>query len=124
MPTTTVTTAPNVAAIANLVMDQGSTFSTVITVYQNDSILDLAGYSAAAQIRKSYSSSSSTSFTTAIDSTTSTGKITLSLTSAQTAALEEGRYVYDVIVSSGNTFYRLVDGNILVQPGISSISAL
>ena len=56
MPTTTVTTAPNVAAIANLVMDQGSTFSTVITVYQNDSILDLSGYSAAAQIRKSYSS--------------------------------------------------------------------
>ena len=41
-----------------------------------------------------------------------------------TKTLDEGRYVYDVIVSSGNTFYRLVDGNILVQPGISSISAL
>ena len=59
MPTTTITTAPNVAAIANLTMDQGATFSTVITVYQDDSVLDLAGYSAAAQIRKSYSSSSS-----------------------------------------------------------------
>ena len=52
------------------------------------------------------------------------GKIRISLGGTQTKLIEEGRYVYDVIVSSGNTFYRLVDGNILVQPGISSISAL
>ena len=52
------------------------------------------------------------------------GKVRISLGGTQTKTLEEGRYVYDVIVSSGNTFYRLVDGNILVQPGISSISAL
>ena len=117
MPTTTITTAPNVAAIANLTMDQGATFSTVITVYQNDSILDLAGYSAAAQVRKSYSSSSSTAFTTAIDSTTSTGKITLSLTSAQTAALEEGRYVYDVeVTSTDSTVTRVLQGTVTVSP--------
>ena len=58
-------------------------------------------------------------FTSAAD-----GKIRISLGGTQTKLIEEGRYVYDVIVSSGNTFYRLVDGNILVQPGISSISAL
>ena len=50
-------------------------------------------------------------FTSALD-----GKIRISLGGTQTKLLEEGRYVYDVIVSSGNTFYRLVDGNILVQP--------
>ena len=120
MPTTTITTAPNVAAIAKLTMDQGSTFSTVITVQQNDSILDLDGYSAAAQIRKSYSSSSSTSFTTAIDSTTSSGKITLSLTSAQTAALEEGRYVYDVaITASDSTITRPIQGTVTVRPNVT-----
>ena len=58
-------------------------------------------------------------FTSAAD-----GKIRISLGGTTTKTLDEGRYVYDVIVSSGNTFYRLVDGNILVQPGISSISAL
>tara|TARA_R100001591_G_scaffold4241_1_gene9779 strand:+ start:172 stop:540 length:369 start_codon:yes stop_codon:yes gene_type:complete len=121
MPTTTVTTAPNVAAIANLTMDQGSTFSTVITVYQNDSILDLAGYSAAAQIRKSYSSSTSTAFTTAIDSTTSTGKITLSLTSTQTAALEEGRYVYDLEITktADSTVTRPIQGTVTVRPNVT-----
>ena len=121
MPTTTVTTAPNVAAIANLTMDQGATFSTVITVYQDDSILDLAGHTAAAQIRKSYSSSSSTSFTTAIDSTTSTGKITLSLTSTQTAALEEGRYVYDLEITktADSTVTRPIQGTVTVRPNVT-----
>ena len=120
MPTTTITTAPNVAAIANLTMDQGATFSTVITVYQDDSVLDLAGYSAAAQIRKSYSSSSSTAFTTAIDSTTSTGKITLSLTPTQTAALEEGRYVYYVeITASDSTVTRPIQGTVTVRPNVT-----
>jgi hypothetical protein len=119
MPTTTITTAPNVAAIANLTMDQGSTFSTVITVYQDDSILDLAGYSVAAQIRKSYSSSSSTSFTTAINSTTSSGKITLSLTPTQTAALEEGRYVYDEITASDSTITRPIQGTVTVRPNVT-----
>jgi len=120
MPTTTITTAPNVAAIANLTMDQGASFSTVITVYQDDSILDLAGYSVAAQIRKSYSSSSSTSFTTAINSTTSSGKITLSLTPTQTAALEEGRYVYDVeITASDSTITRPIQGTVTVRPNVT-----
>ena len=121
MPTTTITTAPNVAAIANLTMDQGATFSTVITVYQNDSILDLDGYSVAAQIRKSYSSSSSTSFTTAIASTTTSGQITLSLTSDQTAALEEGRYVYDVEITktADSTVTRPIQGTVTVRPNVT-----
>jgi|SRR6056300_1936023 hypothetical protein len=120
MPTTTVTTSPNVAAIANLSMDQGATFSTVITVYQNDSILNLSGYTAAAQIRKSYSSSSSTAFTTTIDSDTSTGKITLSLTPTQTAALEEGRYVYDLeITASDSTVTRPIQGTVIVRPNVT-----
>ena len=119
MPTTTITTAPNVAAIANLTMDQGASFSTEITVYQNDSIVDLAGYSVAAQIRKSYSSSSSTSFTTAINSTTSSGKLTLSLTPTQTAALE-GRYVYDVeITASDSTVTRPIQGTVTVRPNVT-----
>ena len=121
MPTTTITTAPNVAAIANLTMDQGATFSTVITVYQDDNILDLAGHTAAAQIRKSYSSSTSTAFTTAIDSTTSTGKITLSLTSTQTAALEEGRYVYDLEITktADSTVTRPIQGTVTVRPNVT-----
>ena len=120
MPTTTVTTSPNVAAIANLSMGQGAAFRRVIRVYRNDGILNLSGYTAAAQIRKSYSSSSSTAFTTAIDSDTSTGKITLSLTPTQTAALEEGRYVYDLeITASDSTVTRPIQGTVIVRPNVT-----
>ena len=109
--------------IKNLTIDQGATFSETLTVTTDGSTAkNLTGYTTTSQFRKSYDSTTYTSFTTAqVDAT---GVITLSLTATQTTALKSGRYVYDVIVSSGNTFYRLVDGNILVQPGISSISAL
>lgn len=48
------------------------------------------------------------------------GKFQISLGSTQTRTLNEGRYVYDVLVSSGSTVYRIVDGSIIVKPGISS----
>jgi hypothetical protein len=34
--------------------------------------------------------------------------------------LNEGRYVYDILVGSASTVYRIISGNILVIPGISS----
>ena len=93
----------------------------------SNTAFSLEGYSGSSQMTKSVSIGSTAfpaatftvGFTSAAD-----GKVRISLGGTQTKLLEEGRYVYDVIVSSGNTFYRLVDGNILVQPGISSISAL
>ena len=47
------------AIIANLFIDQGTDFSIVVDVTDaTGSVLDLSGYSAAAQIRKTYGSSS------------------------------------------------------------------
>ena len=48
------------------------------------------------------------------------GKCNISLGSTDTRSLTEGRYVYDVLVSSRATVYRIIDGMILVKPGISS----
>ena len=52
------------------------------------------------------------------------GKVRISLGGTTTQSLTEGRYVYDFIVGSGATIYTLVNGNILVRPGVSSISTL
>ena len=104
---------------ANLVIDQGKTYSTDLNLTdENGDALVLSGYSANSQIRKHYTSSNSVSFTTSINA--NAGIITLSLTANQTANLTGGRYVYDILVSSGTTVYRLASGNILVIPGISS----
>ena len=45
---------------------------------------------------------------------------TISLGSTATRSINAGRYVYDVLVVSGMTVYRIVDGNILVRGGVSS----
>ena len=58
-------------------------------------------------------------FTSAYD-----GKFSLTLTAAATTSIPEGRYMYNVLVSSGTTFYNIVNGDILVYQGISSAPAL
>jgi hypothetical protein len=105
------------ATRANIVIDQGTTFDTSVSLTdENGDALDLSGYSANAQIRKWYSSTNSTAFSTAL----STGTISLSLTSTQTSALEPGRYVYDIIIrSSSNSVTRVVEGIVTVTPRVT-----
>ena len=60
-------------------------------------------------------------FTVGIDTTASSGYgLTVSLGSTDTRSVKAGRYVYDVLVGSGATVYRIIDGNILVRGGVSS----
>ena len=108
------------SSISNIFIDQGATFTTTVTVTDsNGDAVSLAGYSAAAQIRKSYSSSTSTAFTTSI-SNASGGEITITLSDTQTAALEAGRYLYDVLITaSGGDKTRVVEGQVTVNPSVT-----
>ena len=103
------------ATKANLVVDQGSTYSTKITLTDDDgNPQDLTSYTGAGQIRKHYTSSSYTPFTVTI--TPNTGEITLSLTSTQTSNLSPGRYMYDVEITTGATVSRVLEGIVTVTP--------
>ena len=63
-----------------------------------DTLLNMSGYTASAQIRKTYSSSTaSATFGTSIAE--ATGQVTLTLDDTQTTALESGRYVYDMNIT-------------------------
>ena len=108
------------ARISNIFIDQGADFTTTVTVTDsNGDAVSLVGYSAAAQIRKSYSSSTSTAFTTSI-SNASGGEITITLSDTQTAALEAGRYLYDVLITaSGGDKTRVVEGQVTVNPSVT-----
>lgn len=104
------------ATKANLVIDQGTTFSTVLTLTDNNGdLINLNGYSANSLMKKWYTSSSYTQFTTSINTTSS--EITLSLSANQTNLLNAGRYVYDVeLTDSANNISRIVEGIITVTP--------
>ena len=108
------------ASISNIFIDQGATFTTTVTVTDaNGDAVSLSGYSVAAQIRKTFLSSTATAFTATI-SNASSGEITISLTPTQTAALEAGRFVYDVVITaSGGTKTRVVEGQVTVNPSVT-----
>ena len=109
------------ATISNLFVDQDADFTTTVTVNDsNGSALDLTNYTALGMIRKTYQSSTATTFTSSFVSPRTTGQITISLTDTQTAALESGRYVYDLVITdaSGNKT-RVVDGIVTVTPSVS-----
>jgi hypothetical protein len=104
---------------ANLIIDQGTTYSTTIDIIDdNDMPIDLTGYTGSAQLRKHYSSSNSTSFAVSVDA--SSGILALSLTAAQTGALAAGRYVYDVeLTNASNVVSRIVEGIVTVTPQVT-----
>jgi len=107
-----------VASIYNLVIDQGSTFSLTFTLTNDDETpKDLSDYTVSSQLRKSYYTNTSTSFT--VVKTDGTGEITISLTAAQTTDLKAGRYVYDVEISSAIETLRVLEGIITVTPEVT-----
>ena len=48
------------------------------------------------------------------------GKIRVSYGATQTGALSAGRYMYNVLISTGTTVYNIIEGNAMVYAGISS----
>ena len=113
------------AAIANLRIDQGASFSSDVTVTDtNGDAFNLAGYTAAAKMAKGYASTRTrTSITTSIASDPTTGVITLSLTADQTNALDApARYVYDIEIlrTSDSTVTRVIEGIITISPSVTN----
>ena len=109
------------AVYANISIDQGSDFTSTVTVEGSDGIVfNLTGYTARGQIRKSYTSTTSVNFSASINSPTQ-GTIQLTLTSAQTGAMKAGRYLYDVEVVQTSTgkVIRVVEGQVEVNPRIT-----
>ncbi len=111
------------AAIANLTIDQGASFSSDVTLKdRSNNLFDLTGYKASAKMAKGYSSTRTrVEMTTTIASDPATGVVTLSLSSTQTAALDApARYVYDLEVTSGAQVTRVIEGIINVRPNVTT----
>ena len=108
------------AIINNIFIDQGTDFTMTVDV-QNalGNALDLTGYTLAAQIRKTYGSSNvSAVFTTAHNG--ANGQVVMQLTDSVTQALDAGRYVYDLNITSGaGDKTRVVEGQATVTPGVT-----
>lgn len=107
------------ATKANIIIDQGSSFSTDLTLTNEDGdALNLVGYAINSQIRKWYTSTNvSATFSTSVNLESSV--ITLSLTANQTSNLVAGRYVYDVELTYNSDVSRIVEGIVTVTPQVT-----
>lgn len=111
------------ANISNLYIDQGSDFSTLITVQSASGLpLNLTGYTVAAQMRKSFSSSQFHTFTCEV-ADAPTGKIRVSLSAAATEDIVPGRWLYDVEITQTSTGKkkRVVEGIAVITPQITQV---
>tara|TARA_R100000152_G_C6767481_1_gene192702 strand:- start:91 stop:489 length:399 start_codon:yes stop_codon:yes gene_type:complete len=130
MATKKITFDPDagVPVASNLTIYTGADFNATFDVYNvSNSVYSLANggfttaWSGSGQIQKSAGVAATTTpsatFTVGV---TTAGKITLALGSTDTSNLSQGRYLYNVLVSSGATIYNMIDGNVLVYTGIAS----
>jgi spermidine/putrescine-binding protein len=102
-----------------LEVEQYATFSRVITIRTATGVAqNLSGYTASSKMRKSHYATTANTITTVI-SDASNGEITLSITAANTGLLTPGRYVYDVVTVGGGVTQRMIEGIIVVNPGVT-----
>ena len=84
---------------------------------------DFDGWSGSAQMSKSVSIGSTMYAHGTFDFSfisASAGLFKIAMGATNTRALTPGRYYYDILMNSGTRTYKIVEGNIMVQPGISS----
>tara|TARA_Y100000389_G_scaffold49759_1_gene45466 strand:- start:15579 stop:15914 length:336 start_codon:yes stop_codon:yes gene_type:complete len=110
------------AAIANLQIDAGATFTSDVTVKDaNGNPFNLAGYTATAKLAKGFASTRTrVAMTTTIASDSASGIVTLALSASQTGALEDTRYVYDLEIQTGDVVTRVIEGVITVRPQVTT----
>jgi len=109
---------------ANLTIYGGSALAADFSIVDTgSSAYDLSDFTGSSQMAKSVAvgatlgaqATFTVGFTSAAD-----GKIRVSYGATQTGALSAGRYMYNVLISTGTTVYNIIEGNAMVYAGISS----
>ena len=112
----------------NLVCDQATTFNFQFQVQNNISGTttpwNLTGYTGTMTVRPFVGAST----TTVVASTANgrmvfdalNGRITVTIDATTTGAIDAGRYSYDLIVDSGGTITRLLEGKFIVTGAVTT----
>lgn len=111
------------ATNANLFVDAGANYNNKVTVTTPTGLpLNLTGYTAKSQIRKSYGSSIAYNFNASIHNA-EFGRVQIELTALESQVIPPGRYLYDIEITQTSTGEktRVVEGLVIVSPQITQI---
>ena len=107
----------------NLVCDQATTFNFQFQILNDSTPWDLTGYTGTMTVRPFVGASTTTVVASTANGamvlTTSTGRINVTLSAATTGAIAAGRYAYDLVLNSGSTVTRILEGKFIVTGAVT-----
>ena len=113
----------NLSAKYNLVCEQATTFNFLFTINNNNTPIDLTGYTATMTVRPFVGAT-----TTTVVASTANGRITLGgiagsvtvlIDATTTGAIGSGRYSYDLVLTTGSTVTRYLEGKFIVTGAVT-----
>jgi len=107
-----------------LTVGQGESFKLAITITdESNNPVDLTSVSFTGSVRETYSSEAvSANFTFDIIPPAASGSVNITLPATTTSILTAQDYVYDVIRTDGTDVRRLLEGKLIVRPGVTLTS--
>ena len=111
-----------VTYVSNLVLYTGTDFSQtfVLEDSQTNSVKDLTGFNACAQMKRYESSLKTAEFVIGFSNDRTQGRLTISMVSTETINLKPGKYFYDILLNSpAGTTTRAVEGTVLVKKSVT-----
>ena len=108
----------------NLVCDQATTFQFQFQILNDSTPWNLAGYTGTMTVRPFVGANT----TTVVASTangrmtldTANGRINVTLSSTITGNIAAGRYAYDLVLDSGSTITRILEGKFIVTAAVTT----
>lgn len=109
------------ALYVDLYVDQGANFSSniIATNASTNAAINIASYSFTGRIKKSHFTSNVADTFICTKLNSANGVLSISLPSANTANIEQGRYVYSVKMTTANgSTSKLQEGSLIVLPDV------
>jgi hypothetical protein len=108
----------------NLVCDQATTFNFQFQIKNDSTPWDLTGYTGTMTVRPFVGATTTTVVAStangAMALTALTGRINVTLSAATTAAIPAGRYSYDLVLDSGSSVTRILEGKFIVTGAVTT----
>jgi hypothetical protein len=107
----------------NLVCDQATTFNFQFQILNDSTPWNLTGYTGTMTVRPFVGASSTTIVASTANSRMSldaaTGRVTVTISSDLTGDISAGRYAYDLVLDSGATVTRILEGKFIVTGAVT-----
>jgi hypothetical protein len=108
----------------NLVCDQATTFNFQFQILNDSTPWNLTGYTGTMTVRPFVGATTTTVVASTANGrmvlTALTGRINVTLDAATTAAIAAGRYAYDLVLDSGSSVTRILEGKFIVTGAVTT----